>query len=167
VSKPRFAEAHYLASSATLPLHEVLSALEDTFALPPFALDGKASWEYAYSERGDLGLNVTRARRTDVIETWVEGTPPGSTYQIIVYTEPGGPQHQDVSDVLRERCGMITKYVTTSIHPFRPTYPAKAGESPVPFDEESEPPSGWSLPLSWFFVLGFVAAAVVAARACM
>lgn len=44
------ARVHFLAPSATLPPRRVLVVLEEAFDLPSLKLDGKASWEYAFSE---------------------------------------------------------------------------------------------------------------------
>ncbi|MFV1987891.1 MAG: hypothetical protein ACC682_11470 [Gemmatimonadota bacterium] len=160
MTKRAFDAAHCLASSATLPLREVLAVLEDGFDLPPFHLDGESTWEYAYSERPDLGLNVTRARSPDVIETWIDGTPPGSTYQIMVYTKSGGPTHRQVAELLSRRCAMNTYHVMTgAAPPPRSTRPARTREDPAP--------SGWSLPFSWIFAIGFVALAIFGFRSCM
>ena len=79
-----------------MPLDEVTAALRGALEMPAFDFDGEGSWDYAYSERPGLGLNVTRARKPGVIDSWVPGTPDGSVYQIIAYARGATTALEDV-----------------------------------------------------------------------
>ncbi len=56
MSRPQFETAHYIASSADLPLQDVTSQLEAAFDLPPFNFDGEASWGWVELPRGTYQL---------------------------------------------------------------------------------------------------------------
>ena len=75
---------------------------------------------------------------------------------------------EGVSEIPAERGSPPTQYYVARpiVRPAGTVEPAKRGESPVPSSEESELPSGTSLPLSWFMVLGMVAAVIFAVRGC-
>ena len=72
------------------------------------------------------------------------------------------------SEILAQRGSTATQYIVPKpiVHPHGPVEPAKRSEYPVPSSEEYEPPSGSSLPLSWFIVLGLLAAVIFAVRSC-
>lgn len=77
-------------------------------------------------------------------------------------------ESESVSEVPGGRGSTATQYNVARplVRPTDPLEPAKRGEYQVPTSEEGEPPSGWSLPLSWFMVLGLVAAVIFAVRGC-
>ena len=107
------ANAHYFSSADAPPLEQVTAVLRREFDLPEFEFDGKASWRWARSSRKGIGFNVTRDERSDVIETWIPGTPSGTRYQILVITHDLSRLDR-VRNVLRAECGMATHFVKTS-----------------------------------------------------
>ncbi len=84
MSRPQFETAHYIASSADLPLQDVTSQLEAAFDLPPFNFDGEASGPDPYG--GRCPQRAFRALRDGDTLHHVHGSGwvelPRGTYQL-------------------------------------------------------------------------------------
>ena len=137
--------------------------------MPAFDFDREESWDYAYSERPGLGLNVSRARKPGVIDSWVPGTPDGSVYQIIVYTRGTSAHLEDVRRVLLERCDMTLQLIESAelnqtLHQAPSTGVVWLNPNVPP--EPNESPSGWSLPFTWIMLVGLFIIAGLLSRSC-
>jgi hypothetical protein len=85
----------YYAAKSDLPLRAVCKSLRDRFNLPPFTFDTHDNWEYGWSERAGLHLNVTRADDDTTIQGWMADCPPGVNYQVIVTSASQPPEIVD------------------------------------------------------------------------
>src|SRR4051794_3205327 len=74
----------YYAAGSKAELEAVCDALRVAFDLPAFTFDAHDTWRYAWSNGDHLRLNVTRARDSHTIETWMPSCPRGVNYQVIL-----------------------------------------------------------------------------------
>jgi hypothetical protein len=160
------ATSHYLAATSDAPLEDVCAHLEAALGTGPFELDGHAHWRYGEARGGGLHLNVTRCDDTETIETWIEGTPPGVNYQVVLTCPEQG------SEELLARLGAaLEEALGTRARGFHVRREASSGGGPLATVVEDgagdqEVSSGFSLPFSWFLVIGVALAVFLVVRGC-
>jgi len=98
----------------------------------------------------------------ETIEEWIEGTPRGVNYQAIVWC----PDSEGARILARFEAELEAALGSNA-----ELFHSSPGSSPTGAPDEHasssvEPPSGFSLPLTWFIAVGVAVVAVAVARSC-
>ena len=73
---------YVMAAASDIPLDDLCDALRRKYGLPEFLHASHDDHEVARSEGWGLGFSVARSDDPRVVEGWMKGMPPGSSYQI-------------------------------------------------------------------------------------
>ncbi len=160
--RPSRTAVHYFAATSTVPLATVCSHLQRAFATSQFEFDSHAHWEYGRASSEELAFNITRCSDSETIEKWIEGTPSGVNYQAIIWCPEWGGE--GVPARLEEELGAA--FGGRAEH-FLSSSGSGSTEAPDKLASLSDdPPSGFSLPLTWFIAVGLAAVGVIVFRSC-